>query len=75
MYGVLCHTQAVVREIGATGMGSPSAGLICSPGGSVGKGSACSAGDPSSIPGSGRSAREGTAIHSSVLGLPWWLSQ
>ena len=33
-----------------------------------GKESACSAGDPSSIPGSGRSAGEGT--HSSILGLP-----
>ena len=39
---------------------------------SVGKESACNAGDPSSIPGFGRYAGEG--IHSSFLGLPWWLS-
>ena len=82
---------------------------------SVGKESACNAGDPGSIPGSGRSAGEGKgyplqyswaslvaqlvknppamretlvqflsqedllekgkATHSSILGLPWWLSQ
>ena len=80
---------------------------------SIGKESACNAGDPGSIPGLGRSAREeigypcqyfwasfvaqlvknlpamqetlvrflgqedqlekGTATHSSILGLPWWL--
>ena len=40
------------------------------PDGSVGKESACNAGDPSSIPGLGRSAREGIDIHSSILGLP-----
>ena len=33
--------------------------LICFPDSSVGKESACSAGDPSSIPGSARSAGEG----------------
>ena len=37
------------------------------PDSSVGKASACNAGDPSSIPGLGRS-------HSSILGLPLWLS-
>ena len=40
---------------------------------SVGKEYTCSAGDPGSIPGSGRSAREGIATHSSILGLPLWL--
>ena len=35
---------------------------------SVGKESACNAGDPSSIPGSGRSAGEGISTHSSILG-------
>ena len=41
-------------------------GFPCS---SVGKKSACSAGDPSSIPGLGRSPGEGNATHSSVLAL------
>ena len=44
------------------------------PHGSVGKESACNAGDPGLIPGSGRSAGErlekGQATHSSILGLP-----
>ena len=84
------------------------------PDNSVGKESACNAGDPGSIPGSGRSPGEGMgyllqyswaflvaqlvknlpamwetwvrsvgwedplekgkATHSSILGLPWWLS-
>ena len=54
------------------------------PGGSVGKESTCNAGDPGSIPGSGRSPGEGIGYplqypglentHSSILGLPWWLS-
>ena len=84
------------------------------PGSSVGKESACNAGDPGSIPWSGKSPGEGTgypfqyswaslvaqlvknlpavqetgarslgwedpleegkAIHSNILGLPWWLS-
>ena len=37
------------------------------------KGSACSAGDPGSIPGSGRSPGKETATHSSVLAwrIPW----
>ena len=41
---------------------------------SVAKESACNAGDSSSIPGLGRSAGGGLATHSSVLGLPLWLS-
>ena len=40
----------------------------------VGKESTCNAGDHSSIPGSGRSAGEGIGYHSSILGLPLWLS-
>ena len=38
-----------------------------------GKESACSAGDPGSIPGSGRSPGEGNATHSSTLAwrIPW----
>ena len=43
-------------------------------GSSDGKESACNAGDPSSIPESGRSPCEGVGYHSSILGLPWWLS-
>ena len=41
---------------------------------SVGKESACNAGDPGLSPGSGRSAGEGIGYHSSTLGLPLWLS-
>ena len=41
---------------------------------SVGKESACNAGDPSLIPGLGRSTGEGMATHSSILGFPLWLS-
>ena len=43
------------------------------PSGSVGKESACKAGDPGSIPGSGRSLEKGMATHSSVLAwrIPW----
>ena len=44
------------------------------PGSSAGKESTCNAGDPGSIPGSGRSAGEGIGTHSSILGPPWWLS-
>ena len=41
--------------------------------GSVGKESACNAGDLSSIPGLGRSPGEGNATHSSTLAwrIPW----
>ena len=42
------------------------------PDSSVGKESACNAGNPSSIPGSGRSTGEGIGTHSSILGLPLW---
>ena len=43
------------------------------PGGSDGKASAYNAGDPGSIPGSGRSPGEGNATHSSILAcrIPW----
>ena len=42
--------------------------LVCYfPGGSDGKESACSAGDPGSVPGSGRSSGVGNATHSSIL--------
>ena len=43
------------------------------PGGSDGKASVCSAGDPGSIPGLGRSAGEGNTAHSSILAwkIPW----
>ena len=43
------------------------------PGGSVGKESACNAGDLASIPGSERSPGEGKATHSSILAwrIPW----
>ena len=37
------------------------------PGGSDGRESACSAGDPDSVPGLGRSPREGTGNHPSIL--------
>ena len=37
---------------------------------SVGKESACNAGGPGSIPGSGRSPGEGIDYHSSILRLP-----
>ena len=43
------------------------------PGASEGKESACSAGDPGLISGSGRSPGEGMATHSSILAwrIPW----
>ena len=43
------------------------------PGGSDGKASAYNAGDPGSIPGSGRSSGEGNGTHSSTLAwkIPW----
>ena len=43
------------------------------PDGSDGKESACSAGDPDSVPGLGRSPREGNGNHSSTLAwrIPW----
>ena len=39
----------------------------CPSGGSDGKESACNAGDPGSIPGSGRSPEKGMTTHSSIL--------
>ena len=45
------------------------------PNSSVGKESACNVGDPGSIPRSGRSAeKEIGYTHSSILGLPLWIS-
>ena len=44
-----------------------------SPGGSAGKESTCSAGDPCWIPGLGQCPGEGIGYHSSIPGLPWWL--
>ena len=41
------------------------------PDSSAGKESTCNAGDPSSIPGSGRSAREGTGYSLQFLGFPY----
>ena len=43
------------------------------PGGSDDKESACNAGVPGSIPGSGRSPEEGMATHSRILAwrIPW----
>ena len=43
------------------------------PDSSVGKASTCKAGDPHSIPGSGRSPGEGKGYHSSILAwtIPW----
>ena len=35
---------------------------------------ACNAGDPGAIPGLGKSPEEVIATHSSILGLPLWLS-
>ena len=45
----------------------------CFTGGSDGKESACNAGDPGLIPGSGRSLEKGMATHSSILAwrIPW----
>ena len=43
------------------------------PDSSVGKESACNAGDPGTVPGSGRFAVEGKGYHSNILGLPLWL--
>ena len=41
--------------------------LFLFPGGSVGKESACSAGDPGSIPGLGRSPEKEMTVHSNIL--------
>ena len=44
------------------------------PDSSVGKESACNAGDPSSIPGSGRFAGEGIGYPLQYSWASWWLS-
>ena len=44
------------------------------PDGSVGKESTCNAGDQGLIPGLEDPLEKGKATHSSILGLPWWLS-
>ena len=44
------------------------------PGSSSGKESACNAGDLGSILGLEDPLEKGMATHSSILGLPWWLS-
>jgi len=46
---------------------------LCTPSSSDGKESACNAGDPGSIPGSGRPPGEGNAINFSILAwrIPW----
>ena len=49
-------------------------GWLDFPDSSVGKESACNAGDPSLIPESGRSPGEGVGYLLQYLGLPWWLS-
>ena len=41
---------------------------------SFGKESTCNAGDPDLIPGSRDLLEKGQGTHSSMLGLPWWLS-
>ena len=53
--------------------------IKCFPGGSDGKASACNVGDPSSIPGSGRSPGEGngnplhySCLENSMDGGAWW---
>ena len=48
--------------------------LIGFPESTVGKESACSAGDPGSIPGSRRPPGEGIGYPLHILGLPLWLS-
>ena len=45
------------------------------PSSSADKKSAYNAGDPSLIPGLGRSPREGIGTHSSIHGVSWWLRQ
>jgi len=44
------------------------------PDSSVAKESTCNAGDPGLISGSERSSGEGIGYHSSILGLPVWIS-
>ena len=58
----LLHCRWILNQFSHKGMGFP--------GSSVGKESACNAGNPGSIPGLGRSPGEGVGTHSSILGLP-----
>ena len=44
------------------------------PGSSAGKESLCNAGDPVRFLGQEGVLEKGWATHSSILGLPWWLS-
>jgi len=44
------------------------------PGSSAGKESTCNTGDPSSVPGLGRSSGERIGYPLQYCGLPWWLS-
>ena len=53
----------------------PSMSSLGFPGSSAGKESACNAGDPNCIPGSGRSPGERIVYKLHFLGLPWWFSQ
>ena len=52
---------------------APHSSILRLPSGSAGKESACSARGLGSVPGLGRSLKE-KATHSSIPGLPWWLS-
>ena len=69
--------QGHLWQVGSAmwGLGSPPPGTTSRafPGGSDGKEYACSAGDPGSIPGSGRYLEKGMAIHSSIHAwrIPW----
>ena len=52
---------------------APHSSILRLPSGSAGKESACGARGLGSVPGLGRSLKE-KATHSSIPGLPWWLS-
>ena len=58
----------------AKALGKDDGGGGAFPDSSVGKESACNAGNPGLNPGSGRFSGEGIGHHSSILGLPLWLS-
>ena len=64
-HSYLCHYAFLLSEDTSTGMGFP--------GGADGKVSACSAGGPGLIPGSGQSLEKGMATHSrSLAGYSLW---
>ena len=65
--------QSLGQEDPLEGKIATHSSILDFPGGSDGKASAYNVGDPSSIPGSGRSPGEGMAIHSSILAwkIPW----